>query len=445
MVQEGIVLGHKISEHGTEVDKAKVEVIKNFPPPTSIKGVRSFLGYSGFYRRFIKDFSKISKPLSSLLMKDVSFDFNSNCLRAYEDLKERLVTAPVLVAPDWNIPFEVMCDASDTAVGAVLGQRQNKIKDKKGVENVVVDHLSRLELMSNDCVDHAINDWFPDEQLFEVKHCPWCVAEEEFGQILDHFHDREGIDFMGPFPSSFTKKYILVTVDYVSKWVETEAYATNDSHVVLKFLKKNIFNRFGTPRAIISDGGTHFCNKLFEKILSKYGVTHKISTPYHPQMSGQVEVSNREIKRILEKVVGVKLEHRAYWATKALNFNYTDACEQRLLQLDQLKEFRNLAYDLALSYKEKKKRAHDRQIIEREFKEGENVLLYNSRLLLFSGKLKSRWSGLFVISKVYPSGAVELQDGKDGKFTVNAQRLKHYMGGTIEPQLGITQFQDNPN
>ncbi|XP_073061757.1 uncharacterized protein [Primulina eburnea] len=119
--------------------------------------------------------------------------------------------------------------------------------------------------------------------------------------------------------------------------------------------------------------------------------------------------------------------------------------ERLLLQLDQLEEFRNLAYDLALSYKEKTKKAHDKRIIEREFKEGENVLLYNSRLGLFPGKLKSRWSSPFVISKVYPSGAVELQDGKDETFTVNAQRLKHYMSGTIEPQLGITRFQDYPN
>ncbi|XP_073120574.1 uncharacterized protein [Henckelia pumila] len=124
---EGIVLGHRISEQGIELDRAKVHVIQNLPPPTTVKGVRSFLGHAGFYRRFIKDFSKIAKPLSSLLMKDAPFDFDSNCLQAFEVLRERLVTAPVLKSPNWDLLFEVMCDASDYAVGAVLGQRIDKV------------------------------------------------------------------------------------------------------------------------------------------------------------------------------------------------------------------------------------------------------------------------------------------------------------------------------
>ena len=108
---------------------------------------------------------------------------------------------------------------------------------------------------------------------------------------------------MGPFPNSFGFLYILVSVDYVSKWVEVVACKTNDHRVVVKFLKDTIFSRFGMPRAIISDGGEHFCSRIFEQLMKKYFITHKVATPYQPQTSGQVEVSNREIKHILEKTV----------------------------------------------------------------------------------------------------------------------------------------------
>jgi len=121
MVQEGIVLGHKISKKGMEVDKAKIEVIEKLPPPTNVKGIRSFLGHAGFYRRFIKDFSKITQPLTKLLEKDAPFDFGDDCIHAFNLLKERLVQAPILITPDWKEPFELMCDASDYAIGAVLG------------------------------------------------------------------------------------------------------------------------------------------------------------------------------------------------------------------------------------------------------------------------------------------------------------------------------------
>ena len=120
--------------------------------------------------------------------------------------------------------------------------------------------------------------------------------------VCDIF-DVWGIDFMGPFPKSNGNEYILVVMDYVSKWVEAAETSTNDARIIIKFLKKNIFTRFGTPKAIISDGGKHFCNNLFDKLVSKYGVTHKVATSYHLQTSGQVEVSNRELKRILEKTI----------------------------------------------------------------------------------------------------------------------------------------------
>ena len=127
MVTEGIVLGHKISTFGLEVDQAKVAIIKTLLPPTTVKGISSFLGHVGFYRRFIKDFSKISRPLCRLLEKDANFDFNELCKAAFDEIKSILVTAPIMVIPDWNNDFEIMCNASDFAIGAVLGQRTEKI------------------------------------------------------------------------------------------------------------------------------------------------------------------------------------------------------------------------------------------------------------------------------------------------------------------------------
>ena len=127
MVKEGIVLGHLISNRGIEVDKAKIETIEKLPPPSSVKGVRSFLGHAGFYRRFIKDFSKIAKPLTNLLIKDVQFVFSKECLDAFYRLKEALITAPIMQPPDWSLPFEVMCDARNFAVGAVLGQKKEDL------------------------------------------------------------------------------------------------------------------------------------------------------------------------------------------------------------------------------------------------------------------------------------------------------------------------------
>ncbi|XP_021864044.1 uncharacterized protein [Spinacia oleracea] len=127
LVNEGVVLGHLIFERGIQVDRAKVEVIEKLPPPVNIKGVRSFLGHARFYRRIIKDFSKIAKPLTQLLLKDATFEFIDACLEYFDRLKKALITAPIIQPPDWDLPFEIMCDASDYAFGAVLGQRKNKV------------------------------------------------------------------------------------------------------------------------------------------------------------------------------------------------------------------------------------------------------------------------------------------------------------------------------
>ena len=126
MVKEGIVLGHLVSNKGIEVDKAKIELISKLPSPINVKGVRSFLGHAGFYRRFIKDFSKISQPLCKLLTKDADFNFDEKCLHAFNVLKEKLTSAPIIMAPDWSFPFELMCDASDYALELFLVKKSIK-------------------------------------------------------------------------------------------------------------------------------------------------------------------------------------------------------------------------------------------------------------------------------------------------------------------------------
>ncbi|KAA3477480.1 Retrovirus-related Pol polyprotein from transposon 17.6 [Gossypium australe] len=127
MVREGIILGHKITRQGIDVDKAKIDIIEKLPPPMSVKGIKSFLGHAIFYRRFIKDFSKISKPLNKLLEKDTTFNFDEKCLKAFDNLKSHLLSTLIIVTPDWGSPFKLIYDASDFVVGAIIGQRRNKI------------------------------------------------------------------------------------------------------------------------------------------------------------------------------------------------------------------------------------------------------------------------------------------------------------------------------
>ena len=307
----------------------------------------------------------------------------------------------------------------------------------------------------------------------------------QHGMLEVELFDVWGIDFMGPFSSSNGNRFILVAVDYVSKWVEAIATPVADANVVKRLFKKIIFPRFGIPRVVISDGGSHFINRTFANLLEKYGVRHKVATPYHPQTSGQVEISNREIKSILQKVVGasrkdwsmkldetlwayrtayktpigmtpfkliygkqchlpVEMEHKAYWAIKSINFDMEKAGERRILELHELEELRNEAYESSRIYKDRTKAWHDRRILRRDFQEGDQVLLFNSRFRLFPGKLKSKWSGPFQVLKVYPYGAVEIWSRETGAFKVNGQRLKIYQPGLTIDEPTTLQFIDPP-
>ncbi|KAA3484039.1 reverse transcriptase [Gossypium australe] len=275
MFCEGIVLGHKILQQGIVVDKAKIK-----------------------------------------------------------ELKTRLVTTPIVIAPDWTLPFELMCDASDFSVEVVLGQRKDKvfhaiyyasrtladsqlnytttekkllavvfafkkfkayfvgtkefdlkIRDMKGTENQVVDHLSRIEARNEGGNIQCIQNDFLDEQLLVAMALKWYEMVLQTISEVELF-DIWGIDFMGPFPPSWGNVYILLAIDYVSKWVEVVTLPTKDAESVLKFLHKNIFTRFGTSRALITDEGSYFDYKLVANALNRYEVKHKIATTYHPQTNG---------------------------------------------------------------------------------------------------------------------------------------------------------------
>nr|GEW84966.1 reverse transcriptase domain-containing protein [Tanacetum cinerariifolium] len=636
MVKEGIVLSHKISKNMIKVDKAKINVIAKLPHPTTVK----------------------------------------DCIKAFQTLNKKLTETPILIASNWDLPFELMCDASDFTIVAVLGQRHEKqfklihyasktmtdaesnytttekemlavvyafekfrsylfmnksivhtdhfalkylfakkdakarllrwvillqefdfkVLDTKGAENLAADHLSRLENPYENVLDpKEKNETFPLETLSmvtfcgdsnaswftdfanyhtgnfivkgmtsqqknkffkDVKHYFWndpfifkiyadqviwrCVHGKEALDILKACHngptrghhganltakkifdtgffwhtiykdahefvkncdscqrqgkisqhdemtqnsiqnfeifDVWGIDFMGPFLSSRGNKYILVAIDYLSKWVEAKALPTNDAQVVYKFLK-SLFAKFDAPRAIISDRGSHFCNDQFAKVMLKYGVTHHLSTAYDPQTSGQVEVLNRGLKRILERTIGenraswsdklddalwafctayktpigctpyklvygkachllIELEHKAYWAIKQANFDLAIAGDHQKVQLNELNELHDHAYENSLIYKEKTKRIHDSKIKNRVFNVGDRVLLFNSRLKIFSGKLKTHWSRTFTIAKVFPYGKVELSQANGPNFKVNGHRVKHYFGKDV-PQLVV--------
>nr|GEX93835.1 reverse transcriptase domain-containing protein [Tanacetum cinerariifolium] len=621
MVKEGIVLGHKISKQGTEVDKAKVDVITKLPHPTTVKdwdmpfdlmcdasdyAIGAVLG-----QRQDKHFRQIHYASKTMTEAESNYTMTEKemlaVVYAFEKFRSYLIMNKSIVYTDYSA-LKYLFAKKDSKARLLrwvllLQEFTFKVIDTKGAENLAADHLSQLENPHQNVLDpKEINEsfsleilnlvstrgnqstpWFVDfanyhvgkfvvkgmssqqkSKFFkDVKHYFWddpflfkicadqvirrCISGQEAVKILKACHygptggrhgpnytakkvfdsgfywpsiyrdaqdlvkncdvyqrqgkisqrdempqnsiqvceifDVCGIDFMGPFLSSRGNKYILVAVDYLSKWVEAKALPTNDSRVVCKFLK-NLFARFGTPRAIISDRRTHFCNDQFAKVMQKFSVTHRLATPYHPQTSGQVEVSNRGLKRIFERAVGknhaswsdklddalwafrtayktpigctpyklvyekachlpVELEYKAYWALKHANFDLKTAGDHRKVQINELNELCDQAYENSLIYKEKTKRLHDSKIKNRVFNIGDRVPLFNSCLKIFSGKLKSRWSGPFTISQVYPYGTVELSQPDGPNFKVNGHRLKHYFGEDV-PKLVVLDLQTFP-
>ncbi|XP_035830974.1 uncharacterized protein LOC118480306 [Helianthus annuus] len=373
-----------------------------------------------------------------------------------------------------------------------------EIRDKKGCENVVADHLSRLPVEVEEFTPE-INEHFPDEFIMAASSGPWYANFANYlvsGTMPDAWNKRRKQQFL-----SQVKNYIWdepdlfrIGADQIirrcvpeTEFLEVLQHAHSSAcgghfsgqktgHKVLEAglywptMFKDAFE-FGVPRVIISDGGSHFKNFNFGKLLKRYGVDHRIATPYHPQTSGQVEVSNRQIKEILQKTVRtdrkdwssklndalwayrtayktpigttpyrlvygkgchlpLEIAHRALWAVKQVNTDYSDAGAHRLLKLSELEELRNEAYDTAAAYKDKMKAVHDAKLRRLTFSVGQRVWLFNSRLKLFPGKLRSKWTGPFVITRVGQYGDVEIEDPKDQRRqVVNGHRLKPYLDG----------------
>nr|GEV08758.1 reverse transcriptase domain-containing protein [Tanacetum cinerariifolium] len=407
MVKEGIVLGYKISKQGIKVDKAKVDVISKLPHPTTVK----------------------VRPMTKLLEKDTPFIFSQECIDAFQTLKRKLTEAPILIAPEGDMPFELMCDASDFSIGEVLGKRQDKhfrpihyasktmteaesnyntikkemlavvyafekfrsysilnksieftfkVVDTKGAENLAADHLSQLENPHQNVLDpKEINESFPLKTLNLVST-----------------HDNQSTSWFADFANYYAGNFIVkgMSSQQKSKFFKDVKHYFWDDPYLFKIYADQIIRRCVSGQEVVdilkachsrptgvSENYASWSDKL-DDALWAFRTAYKTligCTPY---------------KLVYEKAchLPVELKHKAYWALKHTNFDLKTAGDHKKIQINELNELRDQAYENSLIYKEKTKRIHDSKIKNRVFNIGDKGLLFNSRLKIFFCKLKSR-------------------------------------------------------
>ncbi|PWA93925.1 hypothetical protein CTI12_AA065210 [Artemisia annua] len=498
MVKEGIVLGHKISKNGIEVDRAKVDVIAKLPHPTTVKGVRSFLGHAGFYRRFIQDFSKIARPMTHLLEKDAPFIFSPECIEAFQTLKKKLTEAPILFAPDWDLHFELMCDASDFAIeiSAVLNLDQMHsvygssalkylfakqdakpillrwvlilqefdiiIRDKKGAENLAADHLSRLENPHQDVFEKKeINETFPLETLNAVSFrgdstTPWFadfanyhagnfVVKGMSSQQKNKFDETKNVTFLGV-GTCLKGKNHKRSISGVFRAEKVRKYNKNSKRTLKNHreggrltlykvtnVRIKVKSRIGK---ILVDGPEGFVLQIVTpsnqgRQIWKPAIMTTTTLIYSKSVriksSGGVFHGQEKAWISLRLVIGGPTGHHSPNYTPRRCLTPVSLCPQSTKDAQTLSKLCDAG--------EKTKKIHDSKIKNRVFNVCDRVLLFNYRLKIFSGKLKTRWSGPFTVTKVFPYGTVELSQPDGPNFRVNGHRLKHYFGRTYHPWL----------
>nr|GEY91620.1 reverse transcriptase domain-containing protein [Tanacetum cinerariifolium] len=430
MVKEGIVLGHKISKNRIEVDKAKVDVIAKLPHPTTVKGIHSFLDHVGFYRRFIQDFSKIAQPMTRLLMKDTPFFFSKDCIEAFQTVKKKLTKAPILVSPDWDLPFELMCDASDFAIEkellAVVYAFEKLWPYLVLSKSIVYTYHSALKyLVNKQDAKPILLRWVLLLQEFDI-----TVRDKKRSREPSH---RPSVPIREPTPNItfgttpsclksvqikssggvFTAWKLLIFLrlatidppgDIMARTTSPKRCLTlvfiGPQSIVMPMTWSNIVTLVNVKEKFHNKMKCLKIPSKFARFLT-YGASISWGRSYlHEGSTFKMPIGCTPYKLVYRKAchLPIELEHKAYWALKHCNYDLLTTGDHRKVQLYELNELRDQAYENSLIYKEKEKRIRDSKIKDRIFKVGDRVLLFNSRLKIFSGKLNTHWTGPFTIT-----------------------------------------------